>query len=140
MIYTGQTHKEGNKPSRRYDEMWSIMRYPTQGLACTTIHHPELAPSPKLFDTFRELQAAKNWNPETFRSIYVPTYIREIAENKKARASLNYLYQNKDSGREIILLCSCAKEELCHRSIVYGLLDISGEYFSMYKEFRKPQT
>ena len=135
MIYTGQTYREGNKPSRHYDEMWSIMRSPTKGLKNPTIHHPELAPSKILFERFLQLKEVGDWCPRAFKEIYVPEYIRQVANDEKARATLNYLWQmNKEGQKDIILLCSCVDEETCHRSIVKGLLDLSGEYFQMYKE------
>jgi uncharacterized protein YeaO (DUF488 family) len=134
MIYTGQTYKEGNKPSRQYDEVWNIMRYPTKGIALPSVHHPELAPSELLYRRYLELKEVGEWGPKAFKEIYVPEYIRQMAASREAGDSLNYLFKNRGSGKDILLLCSCADESTCHRSIVSGLLDTKGEYYGMYKE------
>lgn len=135
MIYTGQTYREGNKPTRSYDEVWNIMRYPTKGIALQAAHHPELAPSERLYRRFLDLKEAGDWGPRAFREIYVPEFIRQMAADRKAGDSLNYLFRNRaEAGKSILLLCSCADESLCHRSIVAGLLDTEGEYYGMYRE------
>jgi uncharacterized protein YeaO (DUF488 family) len=125
MLYTGQTHRELNKPSRHYDETWVIMRYPTRNTKITGEWHPELAPSQSLFSLFTKLQDDGKWNKIAFDTIYTPAFIRELAANKQAQASLNYLYAATQT-KDIILLCSCYNETLCHRSIIQKLIEGAG--------------
>ena len=121
MIYTGQTYTEGNKPSRHYDEMWNIMLYPTQGLQFVTSHHPELAPSQDIYNHYQELKKCGQWTQWSFENWYVPAFLKEIASRPSAVQSLNYLFNHRFD-KEIILLCACPKDSMCHRSIIRGML------------------
>ena len=149
MIYLGQTYAEGNKPSRHYDEAWSIMLYPTRGLKHPPQHHPELAPSKGLYSETRRLMDEGAWGLEAFKDIYVPRYIAEHRGSARFKDAMNYLFKMA-AERNIILMCSCADGSLCHRSIVGGLLDGAlsaagrpglvdgappegGEYYRMWK-------
>lgn len=105
-----------------------------------------LSPSEDLF--FKYLQMATNgmWNENSFRTVYVPRFLRDIKQSDEARQALNMLYQADKHGVDIMLCCFCKDERLCHRSIIAGLLqgvganvrlasgtDYSG-YWKQYKE------
>ena len=119
MIYFGNTHADGNKPTRHYDEMWSIMRYPTKNLKCKVVNHPELAPSQDLFNYYQNV-LKNNWNKRTFTDLYLPRFMAEH-QDQQFKDTLNYLYKICND-KDIILMCSCFKDELCHRSIIRGML------------------
>lgn len=146
MLYIGQTYKELNAPTRKYDEFWNIMRYPTKGTKLQAEHHPELAPSRELFNKYRELKEKGLWNEHTFKTLYLPDYIQGIVENPKARESLNYLVRNMNN-KDIILLCSCANENTCHRSIVMHMVmgacspqnDTDKWFYNLYQSHRSSQ-
>ena len=131
MIYFGQTHTEGNKPTRRYDMAWTIMRFPTKGLRIHTEQHPELSPSRELYAKCQEWKDEGIWSPELFEERYVPEFIHELARNMIAVGALNYLYQNRNK-KDIILLCGCADEQMCHRRVVRSLL--IGAHFDLSME------
>ena len=122
MLYTGQTHAELNAPSRNYDEMWVIMRFPTKKTKIEGAWHPELAPSADLFSLFQQLKTEGKWNSGAFETIYTPAFLRELAARPDAQRSLGYLFDKMQTG-DIILLCSCYQESMCHRQIVRKLLE-----------------
>ena len=121
MIYTGQSYKEGNKPSRKYDEMWTVMCSPTKGLKKRTENHPELAPSPELFQQFLSAKRKGGDIKLFFQNEFEDTFLHELAEREEARKSFEYLFNNRNN-KDIILMCSCAKDSICHRSILRGIL------------------
>lgn len=86
----------------------------------------DLSPSPALLGTYLRLKKEGNWNKNTFQSIYVPQFLTEIRHNKKACQWLNFLYNEDKAGRNIALVCFCADETLCHRSILAGMLKAVG--------------
>ncbi len=103
-----------------------------------------LAPPQQLFYTYLHLRDVGQWNIEAFESMYVPTYIKYIAESDKAKRMLNELASLSKAGAVIALGCYCPNELLCHRSIDAGLFkgigcevytDVAGDYiryFEMY--------
>lgn len=105
--------------------------------------HPELSPSPSLFNWYLELKERGEWNEDTFVSEYLPTFLKEIAESPAARQALNTLYFADKEGRNVALGCFCEDEVSCHRSIVAGLLQGVGcnvqaeadytRYYAIYK-------
>ena len=72
--------------------------------------------------------------------------IAELAKNKEAEADLNYLCR-ESSRKNIVLGCYCEDEELCHRSIIAGILlgmeaQIKAEqeylkYYELYQQYLK---
>ena len=84
-------------------------------------HIPELSLSWNLFKKYLQLQDSGWWSTETFRNIYVPTFLREM-QTAAARKKLNELVWLDRHGGRIALACFCPDEEKCHRSIVAGIL------------------
>lgn len=114
-----------------YDEVWAIVRslkYPNPNIK----HVPELSPSWSLFGKYQALKKAGQWNDETFRSVYVPQFLKEM-KGKEQRKLLNYLTNTK---KHICLVCFCQDECLCHRSIVGGMLQGAGiEVQGLYQDY-----
>lgn len=105
---------------RKYDEVWAIVRSlkkPDEHWK----HVPELSPSWDLFKAYLSLKEQSKWSNETFKSIYVPQFLREM-RSQAARDKLNELYKLDKQGKNICLFCFCPDESLCHRSIIAGLL------------------
>ena len=107
--------------TRQADENWAIVRsFKSKSEWIKQV--PELAPTGSLYHLALNLQKTGNWNETTFMDIYVPQFISDIANNEEAHRLLNYLATEDKRGKDIILCCYCANEELCHRSIIAGLL------------------
>ena len=117
------------------------------------IQVPELSPSWELFQEYLKLKNQGDWDTQTFESIYVPWFLREIAENKgNSRDKLNWLWKLATT-QDVTVACFCTDEELCHRSIVAGLIQGVGGvkvitdsgndyscYYHMYLELRGRAT
>ncbi len=124
----------------KYDEVWAIVRslkYSNPHVR----HVPELSPSWSLFKRYLRLREEGEWNEETFRNIYVPQFLKEM-RGKEQQRLMNELFHTK---KNIALVCFCSDEELCHRSIVGGMLQGAGAevrgllrdysfYFDWYKK------
>ena len=126
-----------------YDEVWAIVRK-MKGSSSAIRQITGLSPSPDLFFKYRSLEKEGNWNADTFRSVYLPQFLKEIYESKEARFLLNQLYLRDKQERNVCLVCFCADETLCHRSIVAGLLqgvgcnvvtDTDNDYTEYYQMF-----
>lgn len=109
----------------KYDEIWMIVRSyknPNPHI----MHVPELSPTPALFQTYRMLAEAGQWNQAIFDSIYVPQFLSDLHRSAAGKAKLNELYKLDKAGKRICLLCYCTDERTCHRSIIAGLLQAVG--------------
>lgn len=102
-----------------YDKVWAIVR--SLKNPGKMKHIPELSLSWNLFKKYLQLQDSGWWSTETFRNIYVPTFLREM-QTAAARKKLNELVWLDRHGGRIALACFCPDEEKCHRSIVAGIL------------------
>ncbi len=129
------------------DARYAIVRSykrPIQGVE----HMPLLSPSPALFHKYLSLRDAGQWGKDSFKEIYVPQFLRELAEDRSAVDMLNGLYRRSRT-ETIVLACFCPDESLCHRSIVAGLLQGAGaevrtetgtdysEYYGLFKAYQK---
>lgn len=104
-----------------YDEVWAIVRSLKYGNPRMR-HVPELSPSWSLFKRYMSLREEGNWNENTFQTIYVPQFLKEM-RGKAQQDLLNELFNTE---KHICLVCFCAEEELCHRSIIGGMLQGAG--------------
>lgn len=103
-----------------YDENWLIVRKPDE-IPAFAKHEPLLSPSPELFRKYREAFHAGLFGQEFFAQVYVPQFLKELAENAEAMAVLKSLVKESTS-KDILLACYCENESLCHRSIIAGVL------------------
>lgn len=126
-----------------FDETWAIVRS-MKHKSKWIKQVPDLSPTTDLFFTYRSLLLTGKWNQQTFDKIYTPRFITDLKRNTVAKQCLEYLYNADQSGKHICLVCFCANEALCHRSIIAGILAGSGcqvqtdtnrintKYFDMY--------
>ena len=112
----------------------------------------ELSPSKDLYSVFMSLKVNGDWNMDVFLKKYVPRFLKEMSSQQDSKDRLNQLWELDRQGKTILLVCACQEENMCHRSIVAGLLhgvgcnvqsafgnDISryGIYYKMYCELTK---
>ena len=116
MIFIGNIKdvKEG-----QYDQTFAIVRS-YKGKQGWIKQMSELSPSWDLFMKYRDLVDKNQWNRRAFQEIYVPQFLREMHE-PLGRESLNFIYR-LSKAQNIALICFCTDEDVCHRSIVAGLL------------------
>lgn len=128
-----------------YDEVWAIVRS-LKSKSDALKQVTELSPSTDLFFRYRNLVKDGQWNKDSFDKIYVPQFISEIRSSSIAVDTLGYLYQQDKMGKNICLVCFCTEEELCHRSIIAGLLqgvganvvtDTGNDYSHYFDIFKK---
>lgn len=125
-----------------YDEAYAIVRS-MKSQSDWIIQEPLLAPSTDLFRKYLTIKNNKQWNQNTFETVYVPQFITELKQNPNAIAKLNEIYAKSKNGKNIALCCFCTDEKLCHRSIIGGLLQgvgadvrINGDYTHYYDIFK----
>lgn len=130
----------------QYDELWFIMRsmdwfykkkvgnrYPKYSNEINQKNYQflmqpnvkivdDLSPSRDLFTWYMHRRQKGNWNMDTFINEYVPVFIKEIIINQDAKDRLNQLWKLDRQGKTVLLVCSCQEENMCHRSIIAGLL------------------
>ncbi len=106
-----------------YDETWAIVR--SLKNPGKMRHVPELSPSWALFKKYLRLRDAGQWNADTFKSIYVPTFLKEMA-GMEAQRKLSELIELDKQGKRICMACFCRDEALCHRSIIAGIVQSAG--------------
>lgn len=118
MIYTGSF----KDISSNYDEVWLIVRSLKQVPQVNTnvFHVPQLSPSPELFKSYLSWRNQGLWSKDTFEKYYKPRFLKEM-EGEDAQRVLNLLI-NKASTKNILLVCFCNDESMCHRSLVYSLV------------------
>ena len=108
-----------------YDEVWIIVRSIKDKSFLSkynnVFHVPELSPSMELFMCYLSWKHGDVWDKYKFDNNYLPMFLKEMTE-KSATQKLNELYFKDKAGKNILLICFCEIEEMCHRSIVGGLL------------------
>lgn len=107
---------------RDCDEVWYIVRSPgKRSFDETHKHVPVLSPNWQLFKAYRDAAQLGKWNHEWFQEHYVPQFLAQMRRDPEAKKLLNELVE-KSREKNIALVCFCADESLCHRSIVGGIL------------------
>ena len=112
----------------QFDEVWVIC-YKVEELevlfaSFDNVHHvPELAPTEGLFKQYRNLFHSGLWNKQSFNEIYVPRFLSEIQAREESMSLLRKLVMLSNK-KNIRLVCFCPEDEeqMCHRSIVAGIL------------------
>lgn len=128
MLYTGafkdiksfaETHKDG--------EVWVIARSlnapKEKDIAIVDIpvyHVPVLSPSTNLLKDYLELKRKGMWNVDAFERAYKPEFMKEM-ESEDARECLHML-RKESKTKDILLVCFCKDESMCHRSLVRELI------------------
>lgn len=140
---------------RLYEEKWdydlAIVRFSKKPARESEIQVTALSPSTGLLGWVNDMKEQGKWSELLFNLVYVPSFLKEMQE-PSARKALNRLYALDKEGKKIALTCFCKEEELCHRSIVGGLLKGVGcnvvmasgndysKYFEMYAEKKEKLT
>lgn len=109
--------------SSEYDEIWFIVRSLKtlpMVFGVKTMQVLGLAPSEELFYKFLGWKKNNEWNEETFEKYYVPRFLWEM-QSEVAINTLKSLYE-LGKEKDILLVCYCKEEKMCHRSIVAGIL------------------
>lgn len=131
MIVIGNIKKLNTYDLDSIDEIWYIVRSIDRLPNCTgkiVLHVPELSPSSNLFYKYLNLKKNFDWNGCTFKDIYVPQFIEEMKLDT-AKTYLNKLFRRAQTSN-ILLLCFCDDETLCHRSIILGLEQGANEHLN----------
>lgn len=130
----------------RWDAKYAIVRsykHPKAGITQLAV----LSPSTDLFFKYQDLKNKGCWNENTFQTEYVPVFLNEM-QSAEAKAALNQLFVESKT-KKIALICYCHDENLCHRSIIAGLLNGAGalvvtqtgesytKYFDEYKMIKE---
>lgn len=82
----------------------------------------DLAPSHELYTFYLSHKNRGTWDEDVFWTKYVPMFIHEMSTQEDSRDKLNELYCLDKQGKTILLVCACQEENICHRSILAGLL------------------
>lgn len=155
----------GNMKSlnKHYDELWFVMRsmdwFYKEKVTERVIDKnyrflmqpnvkviDDLSPSKELFYLYLKKKKNFNWNERSFFSEYAPRFTKELIENEEAKFRLNQLWSLDRAGKTVLIVCSCAEEKLCHRSILAGILYGAGcnvitdnpvkDYLRFYDDYR----
>ena len=106
----------------QYDEIWIITnKLNTMPSARNVSWHPELGPSHELFGKVQQWKRDGEWDQKKFSSEYVDQFLRELKWNKTAVRSLMRLCKIGLT-RNTLVVCYCSSDEMCHRSIIRGLI------------------
>lgn len=107
---------------KQYDDIWVVMLYSPKDRPANFHHVRALAPSQALYNNFRIMKDMGEWNLHNFQTLYVPPYMSEITSNSYSKSQLESLIQLACEGRNIAIVCTCYYEELCHRSVLGGIV------------------
>ena len=127
-----------------YDEVWACVRsLKNPELASKVKQVAELSPSQYLFHLYLETKRARSFNQKWFNEVYVPQFLKEM-HYPEAKQKLNELFVADRAGKRICICCFCEEEELCHRSILAGLVQGCGcnvtgvkhDYSAYFLEYR----
>ena len=111
-----------------FDEVWVICFAVDEVRSLFVVfdnvfHVPELAPKEDLFKEYRSMVHSGQWNKQAFEDCYVPRFLNDI---QGCDTSMNQIRKLVAVGNEknICLVCFCPddEEQICHRSIVAGIL------------------
>ena len=86
---------------------------------------PQISPEPELFRTYLELKKEGNWNRETYDSIYVPWFLKQMKTDTVMRNTLNNIKAILDTGQDVVFMCYC-DTDMCHRFILGVQYEIRG--------------
>lgn len=110
--------------SNSYDEIWLIVRsLKTANIPQLNIpvyHIPALSPSSELFQCYLSWRQQGLWNIDTFNNSYKPRFLKEM-QSLEAQGYIKLL-RERSTTKNILLVCYCQDEAMCHRSLVYQLV------------------
>lgn len=118
MISTGTPEDIDNT----YDEVWIIARRmkPLNTSFNGEVYHvPDLAPSDTLLNWALQKKKNMQFDKACFDSEYSPRFLQEIRNNPKTCELIDFL---RITDKNILLVCYCKREDICHRSIIKALV------------------
>lgn len=125
MLYSGSFRSI--QPDQ-YDQIWlcvrSLKAMPKNPYG-NIFHIPELSPSTQLFFEALNLKKAGKWNNDTFNTIYLPKFVEELKQ-PAAYQKLEELVELSRS-KNILIVCYCSNESLCHRRILKTYVEIRNQ-------------
>lgn len=111
-------------PKTRCDEVWVIVRNLKGGMPHSEVpikHVPELSPSEKLYSDYWKYKKALKWTQRRFDEWYKPIFLKEM-EGPAASKMLDKLAAESRE-KDILIVCFCPNESICHRSLVKKLVE-----------------
>ena len=105
------------------DEVWCIVRNLKGGFPHSDVpikHVPELSPSEELYSASCRIKKAFKWTQKRFDEWFTPAFLEEM-ENSPGKDILDRLAEESES-KDILCVCFCSIEGLCHRSLVKKLV------------------
>ena len=105
-----------NTDRSQFDEVWGIVRSSRQ-LPKDVFHAPLLSPSNELFQQYLHWRAEGEWTQEKFDKEYTPIFKQEL-QNPKVQTLLKNLIKKAET-KNILLVCFCKDERMCHRKLVF---------------------
>lgn len=139
-----------NQLAEKYDKIYVIVRSIGKRnilMADNILHLPVLSPSWNLFAKYLNACKEKQFSEQWFQYVYVKQFLSEM-QSQECRDALNKLYQEAQT-KNIAIVCYCKEENLCHRSIIMGLLQgaehecskqitcCSTDYSHYYNQFKQ---
>lgn len=121
-----------------YDEVWAVVRSMKYKKDMRIKQVTELSPSYELFMKYINLRKSNNWNRTSFNEIYVPQFLYEMTELCKAHKSnkLQELFEaSTDNSKNICISCYCKDLDLCHASILAGIMQYLGGNVNISKDY-----
>lgn len=107
---------------KTYDDIWVIMQYAPKGRPSNFHHVMALSPTRDLYRNYMTLKEQGQWDADMFDKMYVPRFVSNLVTDKCALSQLHLLVELASSGRNIALTCTCHYENMCHRSIIGGII------------------
>lgn len=122
MLHTGNFRDI--KPDN-YDQIWLCVRSLQQmprNPNNNIFHVPLLSPSKELFFKHLNLKKANQWNKENFDKVFAPGFLQEMLQPEP----LDKLQElaNLIKTQEILVVCYCGDETLCHRSLIKQIINM----------------
>ena len=116
----------------RYDEIWlcvrSLKNRPNDPTGVKIKYIPALSPSSRLFGDVQRWKRSSAWNQDKFDTEFAPRFKKEMTQPAPQRW-LNELAETCKT-KEVLIVCYCQDENMCHRTLVAGMIrNIAGTEF-----------
>ena len=110
----------------KYDEIWVIVRSLGSVKTGGNVYHvPQLSPSWELFQDYLSWKRQGLWNKKMFDKEYTTRFMTEMRQ----QTQLLEVLRKKCVYQDILLVCFCEDESMCHRSLVRRL--VMNQYFCL---------
>ncbi len=106
------------------DEVWVIVRNLKGGMPHSDVpikHVPELSPSEKLYGDYWKYKKALKWTQKRFDEWYTPIFLKEMQQTASSKMLDKLAAESKE--KDILIVCFCPNESMCHRSLIKKLVN-----------------